>query len=261
MKGEIDAGDSYLPTDQVERLSKVKDVVIHRNESMRIFIIRMNNTKPPFDNVDFRRCMSHAFNYDAFIGVILKNFAERNPAPIPKNLWSYPEGIKGYDFDLAKARAECDKAKAKGAPVDREIQLHIQTGLDQTMQAAQLFQSDVKKIGLNMKVVAQHVAQPDGVDGQAGHHARHVDPLGERLLHRSRELDRHHVRQRAARDVEGLVLVQEPERGRAASLGAEPTRTARSGPSSTSRRRASWSMTRRTSGSTTRSSCVACGRG
>jgi peptide/nickel transport system substrate-binding protein len=153
MKGEIDVGDSYLPTDQVERLSKVKDVVINRNESMRVFIIRMNNTKPPFDNVDFRRCMSHAFNYDAFIGVILKNFAERNPAPIPKNLWGYPEGIKGYDFNLGKARAECDKAKAKGAPVDREIQLHIQTGLDQTMQTAQLFQSDVKKIGLNMKVV------------------------------------------------------------------------------------------------------------
>jgi len=153
MKGEIDVADSYLPTDQVERLSKVKDVVIHRNESMRVFIIRMNNTRPPFDNVDFRRCMSRAFNYDAFIGVILKNFAERNPAPIPKNLWGYPEGIKGYDFDLAKARADCDKAKAKGAPVDREIQLHIQTGLDQTMQAAQLFQSDVKKIGLNMKVV------------------------------------------------------------------------------------------------------------
>jgi peptide/nickel transport system substrate-binding protein len=153
MKGEIDAADSYLPTDQVERLSKVKDVVIHRNESMRIFIIRMNNTKPPFDNVDFRRCMSRAFNYDAFIGVILKNYAERNPAPIPKNLWGFPQGIKGYDFDLARAKADCDKAKAKGAPVDREIQLHIQTGLDQTMQAAQLFQSDVKKIGLNMKVV------------------------------------------------------------------------------------------------------------
>jgi peptide/nickel transport system substrate-binding protein len=153
MKGEIDAGDSYLPTDQVERLSKVKDVVVHRNESMRIFIIRMNNTKPPFNNLNFRRCMSHAFNYDAFIGVILKNYAERNPAPIPKNLWGYPQGVKGYDFDLAKAKSECDKAKAAGAPVDRELQLHIQTGLDQTTQAAQLYQSDVKKIGLNMKVV------------------------------------------------------------------------------------------------------------
>ena len=96
LKGEIDAGDSYLPTDQVERLSKVKDVVVQRNESMRIFIIRMNNTKPPFDNVHFRRCMSHAFNYDAFIGVILKNFAERNPAPIRRTsrLPGGPEGLR-----------------------------------------------------------------------------------------------------------------------------------------------------------------------
>ena len=153
IKGEIDIGDSYLPTDQVARLQKEKDVVVQRNESMRIFVIRMNNAKPPFDNVNFRRCMSHAFNYGGFIEVILKNFAERNPAPMPKNLWGYPEGVKGYDFDLKKAQAECDKAKAAGAPVGREIKLHYQAQLDQTRQAGQLFQSDLKKIGLNVSLV------------------------------------------------------------------------------------------------------------
>ena len=153
IKGEIDIGDSYLPTDQVARLEKEKGVVVQRNESMRIFVIRMNNSKPPFDNVNFRRCMSHAFNYGAFIEVILKNFAERNPAPMPKNLWGYPEGVKGYDFDLKKAQAECDKAKAAGAPIGREIKLHYQAQLDQTKQAGQLFQSDLKKIGLNVSLV------------------------------------------------------------------------------------------------------------
>jgi peptide/nickel transport system substrate-binding protein len=153
IKGEIDVSDSYLPTDQVERLQKTKDVVVQRNQSMRIFVIRMNNMKPPFDNVHARRCFSHAFNYEGFIGVILKNFAERNPAPVPRNLWGYPEGVKGYDFDLAKAKVECDKARAEGAPLDREIGLHIQQALAQTGQAAQLFQSDLKKIGLNVKVI------------------------------------------------------------------------------------------------------------
>jgi ABC-type transport system substrate-binding protein len=210
MKGEIDAGDSYLPTDQVERLSKVKDVVIHRNESMRIFIIRMNNTKPPFDNVDFRRCMSHAFNYDAFIGVILKNFAERNPAPIPKNLWSYPEGPRRVRQGQGQRRA--------GRPGDPAPHPDG-AGPDDAGGAA--LPERRQEDRAQHEGGPQHVAQPHGVDGQAGHHARHVDPLGERLLHRSRELDRHHVRQRAARDVEGLVLVQEPERGRAAALGAE----------------------------------------
>jgi peptide/nickel transport system substrate-binding protein len=155
MKGEIEVGDGYLPIDQVERLQKAKDVVVQRNESMRLFVIRINNMKPPFDNLHARRCLSHAFNYDAFINVILKGYAERNPAPIPKNLWGYPEGIKGYDFDLAKAKAECDKARAEGASLDREIGIHIIQELAQTGQAAQLFQSDLKKIGLNVKVVPE----------------------------------------------------------------------------------------------------------
>ncbi len=154
MKGDIDATDSYLPTDQVERIEKADGVHVARDESMRIFLIRMNNKKSPFDNVNARKCFSHAFNYEGFIGTILKNFAERNPAPIPKNLWGYPQDIVGYDFDLEKAKEYCDKARAEGADLDREIEIHIQSALDQTTQAAQLFQSDLLKLGINIKFVA-----------------------------------------------------------------------------------------------------------
>jgi peptide/nickel transport system substrate-binding protein len=154
LKGDIDATDSYLPTDQVERVEKADGVHVARDESMRIFLIRMNNTKSPFDNVNARKCFSYAFNYDGFIGGILKNFAERNPAPLPKNLWGYPQDVQGYSFDLDKAKEYCDKARAEGADLDREIEIHIQTALDQTTQAAQLFQSDLLKLGINIKFVA-----------------------------------------------------------------------------------------------------------
>jgi len=154
MKGDIDATDSYLPTDQVERIEKEDGVHVARDESMRIFLIRMNNKKSPFDNVNARKCFSHAFNYDGFIGTILKNFAERNPAPIPKNLWGYPQDVAGYEFDLEKAKEYCDQARAEGADLDREIEIHIQSALDQTTQAAQLFQSDLLKLGINIKFVA-----------------------------------------------------------------------------------------------------------
>ncbi|MBM3570828.1 MAG: ABC transporter substrate-binding protein [Alphaproteobacteria bacterium] len=153
MRGDIDSTDSYLPTDQVERVQKNASTVVAKDESMRVFIIRMNNKKSPFDNVDFRRCVSQAFNYDGFINVILKGYAERNPGPNPKNLWGSPKDLKGYDFDLAKAKASCEKAKATGAPIEREFEIHTQSELDQTLQAAQLLQSDLKKIGLNARIV------------------------------------------------------------------------------------------------------------
>ncbi|MGE0315245.1 MAG: ABC transporter substrate-binding protein [Lautropia sp.] len=152
MRGDLDSTDSYLPTDQVERVAKNATTAVARDESMRVFIIRMNNKKPPFDNVDFRRCVSQSFNYDGFIKVILKGYAERNAGPIPKNLWGTPADLKGYAFDLKKAKADCDKAKTAGAPVDREIEIHTQSELDQTLQAAQLLQSDLKKIGIKAKI-------------------------------------------------------------------------------------------------------------
>ena len=154
LQGSVDLTDSYLPTDQVERIQKSKGVHIEKNTSMRIFILRMNNKKPPFDNLNARKCFAHAFNYDGFIKEILKGYAERNPAPMPNNLWGYPKDVKGYDYDLKKAKAFCDQAKAEGAPIGRPIQIHIQSQLEQTNQAAQLLQSDLAQIGVNLKIIS-----------------------------------------------------------------------------------------------------------
>jgi peptide/nickel transport system substrate-binding protein len=136
----------------VERIERADGVHVSQDESMRIFIIRMNNGKPPFANINARKCFSHAFNYQGFITDILKDYAIRNPGPLPANLWGYPEGIEGYDYDLDKAQEYCDRARDEGAPLDREVEIHIQAALDQTTQAAQLFQSDLRRLGLDVRV-------------------------------------------------------------------------------------------------------------
>ena len=153
MRGEIDATDSYLPTDQVERVEKNARTRVARDESMRVFIIRMNNKKPPFDNVNARKCFASAFNYEGFNNVILKGLVDRNPGPNPRNLWGNPPDLKGYKYDMAAAKAFCDKAKAEGAKLDREVEIHIQSELEQTSQSAQMFQADLQKLGIKMKIV------------------------------------------------------------------------------------------------------------
>ncbi len=155
LQGSVDMTDSYLPTDQVERIQKSKGVHIEKHTSMRVFILRMNNKKPPFDNANARKCFAHAFNYEGFIQEILKGYAVRNPAPMPNNLWGYPKDVVGYDYDLKKAKQFCDKAKAEGAPVyGKPIEIHTQSQLEQTNQAAQLLQSDLAQIGVNLKIVS-----------------------------------------------------------------------------------------------------------
>jgi peptide/nickel transport system substrate-binding protein len=159
LNGEIDATDSYLPVDQIERIEKSGNARVSRDESMRLLVVTINNSKPPLDNLHFRRCLNYAFNYDGFIHTILHDTAVRNSAPIPKNLWGYPEGIKGYDFDLAKAKTECDTARSEGANLKREFQIHTQSEAEQTNQAAQLFQSDLQQLGIRVKIIPEPWAQ------------------------------------------------------------------------------------------------------
>lgn len=153
LNGEIDATDSYLGADQVERIAQSDSAYVSQDESMRVMLVTLNNTKAPLDNVNFRKCLSYAMNYEGFVSGILKDFAIRNPGPNPRSLWGNPADMEGYTYDLDKAKEYCDLAKAEGAPVDREIELVSLTSFDQTSQLAQLFQSDARKLGLNLKIV------------------------------------------------------------------------------------------------------------
>jgi peptide/nickel transport system substrate-binding protein len=120
---------------------------------MRLMTLRMNNKKAPFDNLNFRLAVSHAFNYKGFIDGVLKGYAVRNAGPIPVNLWGAPQDLPAYELDLDKAKDYLAKAKAEGAPVDREIEIHIQEHLAQTTQAAQILQQGLRKIGVNLKII------------------------------------------------------------------------------------------------------------
>jgi peptide/nickel transport system substrate-binding protein len=153
LNGTIDMTDSFLPVDQVERIEKSANARVEKNVTMRLLVIRMNNTKAPFNNVNARKCFAHAFNYTGFIDEIVKGNAQRNPAPLPNNIWGYPKDVTGYGFDLAKAKEYFDKAVAEGAPMRRPIEMHVQQPLEQTTQAGQLFQSDLATIGINLKLV------------------------------------------------------------------------------------------------------------
>jgi peptide/nickel transport system substrate-binding protein len=154
IKGDVDCTDSYLPPDQVERVMASKTATVSKDQSMRVMVLRMNNKKAPFDNLNFRLAMSHAFNYKGFIDGVLKGYAVRNAGPIPVNLWGSPKDLPPYDFNLDTAKEFLAKAKAEGAPVEREIEIHIQQHLAQTTQAAQILQQGLRKIGINLRIVA-----------------------------------------------------------------------------------------------------------
>lgn len=153
LNGSMDWTDTNLPADQVDKINASKIAHVDKNTVMRTFVFRMNNRKPPFDNINARKAFAHAFDYTGFINDILGGYATRDPYPMPDTLWGCPRDVKGYDTDIAKARQYMAKAMAEGAPMKRPIELHVQSENEQSVQAAQLFQSNLAEIGVNLKVV------------------------------------------------------------------------------------------------------------
>ena len=100
------------------------------------------------NDVHFRRALAYAFDYDGFIKDILKGAVARNAGPNPNNLWGAPKDLKGFTYDLEKAKAELAQVKEPMRP----ITIGTLAGFSETEQAATLLQNGAKKIGIEIKI-------------------------------------------------------------------------------------------------------------
>ncbi|TMJ21188.1 MAG: hypothetical protein E6G95_22330 [Alphaproteobacteria bacterium] len=148
IKGDFQGTDGYLPFDQILRLKESKNVQILEAESMRVFYFNIHNGRSLMNDVHFRRALAYAFDYDGFIKDILKGAVARNPSPNPNNLWGAPKDLKGFTYDLEKAKAELAQVKEPLRP----ITIGTLAGFSETEQAAALLQNGAKKIGIEIKI-------------------------------------------------------------------------------------------------------------
>lgn len=150
MKGDVHMIETLLGADQLEKLEKHPRLKVLPYESMRFFVIRMHNQREPFTDPDIRKAFSYAFNYESFIKDLMKGRVVRNPLPLPRPLWGYPADLPGYEYDLDKAKAHLARAKLK---ITRPLEVYVQAPLEPTVQAALLFQSDLAKLGIELRLV------------------------------------------------------------------------------------------------------------
>ena len=198
----------------------------------------MNNTKPPFDNVNVRKAFAHAFNYKGFIPDILRGYATRNPGPHARQPLGHPEGRQGLRLrPRRRPRSSWPRPGAEGAPIEaRRSRSTCSRSNEQTCRRRSCFQSELRRSASTSRSWATSGRNLIDASRQARDHARHVGALGLDLLRRSRELGRPDVRQPVPRHLEGVGLLQERQGRRAAAQGARRWSSRPSASRSTRRR-------------------------
>lgn len=147
-RGDYHGLDGYLAPDQIARLREAENVKILEEESMRVFHFAIHNERPPLNDVNFRKALAHAFDYDGFINDIMQGTVVRNPTIIPNIMWGAPKDVEGYEFDLEKAKEYLAKVKEPLRP----ITIGTLAGFSETEQAATLLQNALAKIGVEAKI-------------------------------------------------------------------------------------------------------------
>lgn len=148
-KGTIHMTHTLLPPEQFERMETMKGVKVTKDQTLRTFVIRIHNQRSPVNDVNVRKAIAHAFDYDGFNKGVMKGNVVRNPVPIPLNMWGNPKNPPAYTFDLGKAESYLSKAKSK---ISRPLDLISLAGNPITDQAALLLQSNLKKLGVEVKI-------------------------------------------------------------------------------------------------------------
>lgn len=147
-KGEFNTTDGYLPTDQIINLRQSDNVQVLEAESLRTMYFIIHNQRPPLNDVNLRKALCHAFDYDGFINNILSGSVARNAGIIPGNLWGAPKGLAGYTYDLAKAKQHLEMVKQPMRP----LEIGVLAGFSQSEAAAQLLAAGCAKIGIDIKL-------------------------------------------------------------------------------------------------------------
>jgi peptide/nickel transport system substrate-binding protein len=73
-------------------------------ESIRTFYFIINHAKAPLNDVNMRRALCCMFDYEGFNNGILGGTVVRNPGIIPNPMWGAPKDLKGYTYDIDKAK-------------------------------------------------------------------------------------------------------------------------------------------------------------
>lgn len=114
----------------------------------QLYIMQFNNQRPPFDDVEFRKAVSYAFDYDTAIRDLLGGAAVARGA-IPEPMPGYDASTPHYQRNVARAREHL--ARSRYRPADHPIDyMFLNAGVHEP--AGLLLQANLAEIGIRVNL-------------------------------------------------------------------------------------------------------------
>jgi peptide/nickel transport system substrate-binding protein len=148
-KGEVDFIEQWHTVESFDELEESPGVVVEKDPNVQLFFLSINNKQPPLDNVDVRKAISYAFDYDTACNVIFGGAAQAQ-GPVPNLLPGHNDDVFVYTYDVEKAK---EHLAASGVdPSQYKLNYVYVAGLESEEKTGLLLQSNLKELGFEMEM-------------------------------------------------------------------------------------------------------------
>lgn len=145
--GEVDFIEQWHAVESFEELAASPGIVVQKDPNVQLFFLSMDNSKPPLDNLDVRRAISYAFDYDTAISVIFKDAAQARGS-VPVLLPGHNQNAIQYTRDLEKAQ---EYLAASGVdPSQYTLNYVYVSGLESEVRIGLLLQDNLRELGFEV---------------------------------------------------------------------------------------------------------------
>ncbi|MFD1814165.1 ABC transporter substrate-binding protein [Rhodococcus gannanensis] len=115
--------------------------------------LRMHATEAPLDDLRVREAIDLSINREGIVDALFQGLGLPAAQLVGANIVGYNDALTPTPYDLERAKALIDEARADGVPVDRTIRLIGRTGqfpkINETIEAIQF---SLSEIGLDVKI-------------------------------------------------------------------------------------------------------------
>lgn len=146
--GQIQINE-YPAKSSIKSLQKQPNTTVSTFDSSQVDYLGMNTRRGPLADVDVRKAIDQAIDKDAILKAVYYGFGKVATAFLSPTTWAYNSSLQSMPHDVGMAKATMAKSKY---PSGFSTTITIPSGNQNDVSEAQLVQSDLAKIGINVTI-------------------------------------------------------------------------------------------------------------
>jgi len=138
-----------------EEITQHKDLILEEVTALNVGYFGFNVNKPPFNNKLVRQAISYAINKKVLLEAIYQGKAEIANSLLPNTSWAFDKSIAEQEFNPVLAKSLLEVAGfPQGFTMDLWAMPVQRAYNPNAITMAKLIQSDLKNIGIKVKIVS-----------------------------------------------------------------------------------------------------------